>query len=229
MKSIYLFAAVTPFVVAASACLGNDPTSWQEGLGISIVAGNLRISATYVRDTSAKLRVSVFELAPCYAFHARTGCRTDEVWKLRRAGLGWGEIAHRLGVHPGTFNKLRKQGLFDNDRFWRDAVCSRYKVPDSDVNDLRKRGYSWMEIAPMAHVCHTSGVDLRDVESRYHNDRNWDHVREHFRGGRKEGIGKPGRMGNEHGHSEKQDKGQGWHGDENPGDRGHGHGRGRKD
>jgi len=56
----------------------------------------------------------------------------DSVITLRQQGLGWGQVAHRLGIQPGVFNQLRvrilgpggkKEGWrWENDRDFRDGL-----------------------------------------------------------------------------------------------------------
>lgn len=73
----------------------------------------------------------------------------------RSQGIGWGQVAHRLGVHPGTFNKDRVwltkhagRDMDDNFRLIVFAVVIQkwFRVPSAEVIVVFKAGQPHMDV-----------------------------------------------------------------------------------
>ncbi len=73
----------------------------------------------------------------------------------RSQGIGWGEVAHRLGVHPGAFNKdrvwLQKHAGRDTDDDFRLIVFAVviqkwFKVPSPEVIVVFKAGQPHIDV-----------------------------------------------------------------------------------
>lgn len=72
---------------------------------------------------------------------------------LRSQGHGWGRIAKDMGIHPGTFNKLRKGFQVESvtDVGFEEAVMiwflsSYYRRPQSSIIGFREQGHPFLGI-----------------------------------------------------------------------------------
>lgn len=65
-----------------------------------------------------------------------------DIYRLKNQGHGWGVIAQRIGMHPGTFNKMRKAGAFDPGGFWPWIVGDRYGLDRRTWDEAVRRGAS---------------------------------------------------------------------------------------
>lgn len=72
---------------------------------------------------------------------------------LRSRGHGWGRIAKDMGIHPGTFNKLRKgfQVETATDVGFEEAVLiwflsEYYRTPQSSIIGFREQGHPFLGI-----------------------------------------------------------------------------------
>lgn len=97
-----------------------------------------------------------------------------------RHGWGWGQIAHRLGVHPGAFNKQRVWAK-KNDKAIGEQVLVRsmagyWGLPVSHVKAMRGRNYPAREIALAANVAAQSGKPFGDVLKARASKQSWKDV-----------------------------------------------------
>ncbi len=167
-------------VVAAAAAIMLPTASVAENLfdriGLAIIADRYGIRAQLAIDFQERSQQSAFDLAPLFSVCKHTGRSADDVWKLRRQGLGWGQIAHKLGMHPGTFNKLRKSGEFDKDAIWTSICKERYGAKDAEIRSIKKRGGSMSDVLAACHIAKESHRGPGEVFTRFEKDRDWDHV-----------------------------------------------------
>jgi len=124
----------------------------------------------YVHERSGR---SVYDLAPIYegAYYFKRSPQV--VYQLRNEGLGWGQIAQRCGMHPGTFNKLRKEGRFDRDRFWTTAYSQRFGTSPDRIEVIRKRGGTLEDVLGAVVIGKLTNRDPGTVYDRYQTDRSW--------------------------------------------------------
>ncbi len=127
----------------------------------------------YVREQSGR---SVYDMAPIYegAYYFKRSPQT--IYQLRNEGLGWGQIAQRCGMHPGTFNKLRKEGKFDRDRFWTTAYSQRFGTTPDRIDVIRKRGGTLEDVLGAVVIGKLTNRDPGTVYDRYQTDRSWSKV-----------------------------------------------------
>ncbi len=145
-----------------------------EQIALSILSEKFGIGRQQALDFQSQSNQNVFDAAPVYSTSYYTHRPVNEVWKLRQQGLGWGEIAHRLGMNPGQFNKLRKSGAFDRNAIW-DSVCrDRYGARESDLAAIRRRGGSVRDALPACIIANRSHTSPATVYQRYQRDRDWD-------------------------------------------------------
>jgi hypothetical protein len=151
---------------ACSVTYASSPTLGQfnkeiERIGAMILSGQLGLPQDEILRTSDRYDRSVYDLAPLYSIQRQTRRSSDEIWRLRQSGLGWGQIAQRLGMHPGTFNKMRVRGEFDNDWRWDDIMRDRYGWSDSQIRERRKRGDRWTVLFQEAETRKKSGKGMK--------------------------------------------------------------------
>lgn len=182
MKSIgrFLFVAIASVAITSSAKAADD---WVERLGVALLSKQLGIDPELVLGTCRTSRVTVYEYAPVFVLHRSTKRNPTEIMRLRRSGLGWGEIAKRIGMHPGTFNQMRVRGDFETDRFWSSIVRDRCALSDREIARMRSDGVDWPELSAIAFVAREAGVKPDKVRSRWESDKDWSKVRGHFKVG----------------------------------------------
>lgn len=137
MRKLLSFGLAAGFL-AVSATSHAD--SLLEKIAVAVLADKFGIDTRQVIILQEQTHLPVYELAPIYEGAHYFKCSPSTVWQLRRQGLGWGQIAHKVGMHPGTFNKLRNQGAFDRDRFWATSYRERFAVPTERVVVIQKAG-----------------------------------------------------------------------------------------
>ena len=133
-----------------------------QAAAVAIIADHFGLDVDLVVKVKRAGKVTTEDLVLLFALLYLAGSDdADFAVGLRGKGHGWGEIAHRLGIHPSTFNKLRKRvlgpagalkrgkwqsdedfkrGLFIivlSDRFGVEATLMREKVEEGNsLNDL---------------------------------------------------------------------------------------------
>lgn len=101
----------------------------------------------------------------------------DDIYRMRRSGMGWGEIAHSIGMHPGDFNKARKNGKFGSDRdvfgdIWRDRLNQR-KAPSSDIDWALSQGIKYRDAYIADQIARARNFSLRGLLDNFRRYRNW--------------------------------------------------------
>jgi len=126
-------------------------------------------------------RGDIFDLGPTLSMSRYGNASANDVQRLRASGMGWGEIAHKIGMHPGTFNKLRKQGYFDRDPFWDDVVKRRYGTRQEDIDIVRRRGGRLEDILGAVVIGKATNRKPADVYDQYRRDKDWDRTADKFK------------------------------------------------
>jgi hypothetical protein len=141
-------------------------------VAVQVLADKFKIDLNQLEVLRTRSKESAADLAPyaAGAYHFRS---TDRVWALRRQGLGWGQVAHKLGMHPGTFNKLRNSGAFDKGRIWGDVFKGRYGAREQDLVVLRRRTPRLEEILGAVIVAKATGKSPQEVYDRYEDLKSW--------------------------------------------------------
>lgn len=153
MKRILLavFAAVPIWAAAddgaLAAVMRTNKLSSLEAAAVVVVADVLGLDADFVISTGRRTGASPSVYSPALILSERCHKPFSEVWKAR--GKGWGQVAHSIGMHPGTFNKLRKQGHSVEQIIWIDALHKRYGVSHGLYDSWRKRGLSHGRVLEM--------------------------------------------------------------------------------
>lgn len=136
-----------------------------------VLAKVLGVDVNLVLNDSRSYGIPVYEQGPVWYIAHECHRPVPTVWELRRRGMGWGEIAHQMGIHPGTFNKMRKRGEFD--RFW-PAMASNCGVSGTSWDGYRRRGVSDRDIIVAVGVSGGNGRNIDHVISKRRSSGYWD-------------------------------------------------------
>jgi hypothetical protein len=160
--------------ISAQAQISRDSI---EQVGIMILAERLGIDPGLILSTRQRTNASVYDLAPVFAIQRDVRShRPEDIWEMRRRGMGWGEIAKEIGMHPGTFNKMRNAGEFDVNHIWRDSVSGGFGLDANTVQRLRNMGLTWQDISTASVLSAESGRSIWQVVDLYRSTRNWSTV-----------------------------------------------------
>ncbi len=145
-----------------------------EKIAAELLADRFGISLDKVLGIRRETREDVWDLGPVVSMSRYGNRDANEVQRLRASGMGWGEIAKQIGMHPGTFNKLRNQGYFDREPFWDDVIRRRYNVRQDDINVIRKRGGRIEDVLGSIIIAKATRRQPSDVYSKYRTTKSWD-------------------------------------------------------
>lgn len=126
--------------------MGDSKLSATEAAAAIVIADALGMKV------DAFIRISNSKSAPCsdvgvaMVISNHSGRSLDYVLGHRPKGEGWGNVAKRMGMHPGDFNKRRVKGHSFDSMIWINLLSERYKVREDDYDKCRKRGLSDLEI-----------------------------------------------------------------------------------
>ncbi|MBI5708068.1 MAG: hypothetical protein HZC36_13890 [Armatimonadetes bacterium] len=143
-------------------------------IAAEILAAKFGAQLPDVLNLGASSGLSMANLAPIYSMSAKGNTKAETVWRLRQEGLGWGQVAHRIGMQPGRFNKLRRAGAFDSGRIWSSALGSRFGVPTYRVLRIYRRGASPEDAIGSILVARRSNRTPERVFSEYRRSHNWE-------------------------------------------------------
>lgn len=122
--------------------LNKREISLEEAAIAAVVAKSLNLDVNYLFGLSRDYGMPVYRIAPCLYLDRYSDRDFNHIYTLRQQGLGWGEIAHRLGIHPGTFNKMRKKGDFERV-IWGDMLYKGYGYKPEDLVGLLDPKTDW--------------------------------------------------------------------------------------
>lgn len=161
----------------ATGLLALSASAWSnnvlERIAIAVLAEKFGIDRSDVTTLQQQTRLPVYELSPILEGSHYFKQRPSTVWKLREEGLGWGQIAQRIGMHPGQFNKLRNQGAFDRDRFWTSSYRDRFGASDSQIAVVRKRGGTLEDVLGAIVIGKLTNKPPQDIYARYQTEKSW--------------------------------------------------------
>jgi len=165
--------------IAFSAALAGSARadSILDRIAAEVLAAKFGIKTAEVARVRTASGLSMFDVAPIFSASSYGRTRADTVWQLRRQGLGWGQVAHRIGMHPGTFNKLRVAGAFDSGRIWSRTLGSRFAVPESRVRAVLGRGASPQDSIAAILIAKATHRSPQAVFDEYRGGRDWERIR----------------------------------------------------
>ncbi len=148
-KLLFALALASAFAVSFSPQLANatdisvlvrkNNVSILEAAAIAVLADALGMDAAILIEFGNRNRASAYDYGPAFILGHDCHRSPKDVWAMRKAGKGWGVIAKELGMHPGTFNKMRVNGDFDRG-IWMSALSRRYSVGSKDYAFLQGKG-----------------------------------------------------------------------------------------
>ncbi len=142
-----------------------------EAAAAVVIADALGIKINALVTTSRNTREPFSVLGPALVISRNSDRDLAYVLKHKPKGQGWGNVAKNMGMHPGTFNKMRVQGGSFDSMCWKNMVNTKYNFPEKDYDRARKQGLSDMEVVlavVMANGKTTTAFDkaMKDVVAK---------------------------------------------------------------
>jgi hypothetical protein len=173
INRIFSVALISGLVSVAAV---SHADSLLERIAMAVLADKFGINTQEVNVLRQQTQLPVYQLAPIYEGSRYFAQKPSTIWQLRNQGLGWGEIAHRVGMHPGTFNKLRKKGAFDQDQFWQTSYRERFNVPTQQVVVMRKAGGSLEDVLGAIIVGKLTKQNPSTVYNQFQAQKSWNTI-----------------------------------------------------
>ena len=128
-----------------SRVMGDHRLSPLEAAAAIVIGDALGINIESLVQTQRTTNTSFGTLGPAMVISRDTGQSLDYVLQNKPKGEGWGNVAKRLGMHPGAFNKMRaKGGTFEN-QVWMNMLHSKYQFPESEYSRVKRQGLTDLE------------------------------------------------------------------------------------
>jgi hypothetical protein len=117
-----------------------------EAAAAIVIGDALGLKVDVLVRTSRDTKESFGVLGPAIVISRNSGHDLGHVLKNKPKGEGWGNVAKRLGMHPGDFNKMRVQGGSFEAMCWMNMLNTKYRFPQKDYERAQKSGLSDLEI-----------------------------------------------------------------------------------
>lgn len=169
MKHLWMPLAAILLVAPATS----QAQSLLEKIAITVLADRYGIDTSQVSLFQRQTNLSVYDLAPTYQASYYFKRSPSTIRQLRNQGLGWGEIAHRVGMHPGTFNKLRQQGAFDRDQIWTNSYRERFNAPTQQVYEIRRSGGTLEDVLGSILIGRMTSKDPQTIYNQFREQKSW--------------------------------------------------------
>lgn len=181
--------------LSMTAIIRDHKLSATEAAAAILIADALKLDATFVINTSKSTGMAIVDIGPAFYISHHTRRPVTEVCKKRK-GKGWGVIAKEMGMHPGTFNKMRVQGDFDRV-CWVNLANTRYRLSEKDFKGLESHGMGRGDVLATLVISGGDRNKFSGVVSDWKKDKSW---KSHGKGGSSDkggskGKGNPGGKG----------------------------------
>jgi hypothetical protein len=173
--------------LSMTAIVRDHNLSATEAAAAILIADALKLDATFVINTSKSTGMAIVDIGPAFYISHHTHRPVTEVCKKRK-GKGWGVIAKEMGMHPGTFNKMRVQGDFDRV-CWVNLANSRYRLTDRDFKSLESHGMGRGDVLATFVISGGDRNKFSGVVGEWKKDKSW---KSRGKGGGKSGSGDKG-------------------------------------
>ena len=185
--------------LAVLAVLCCTPPAWSDlDIGVGVVLADLDLGEALLIGAIGEFFGLETSVVACYHKDHKMGLPeiVGSIYLARLAGVehhrvagsksrghGWGRIANDLGIHPGTFNKLRKG--FDigkgSDASFEEAVLiwflsEYYGTPQSKILKLRRATQPLLTIFVALDLASKSGRSLGHVLGERSRGASWKHT-----------------------------------------------------
>lgn len=184
---VLLMAASTTGPVWAGLDLKAGVAVSDLSLGEALLAG--AVGQFFGLDTHVvpfyreKQKMSLPEVLMTIYLAKVAGCDPHRVAGLKSRGHGWGRIANDLGIHPGTFNKLRKGFNVDKatDLEFEEAVliwflAEYYGQPQDSILKLKKNKHPLLNIFLALDISSKSGKPVAHLLKTHKKGKSWKSV-----------------------------------------------------
>ncbi|MCW5942814.1 MAG: hypothetical protein KIS66_11310 [Fimbriimonadaceae bacterium] len=168
---------VASVAIVASLASSAKADSVLEQIAIQLLASKFGVNTADITRVQSLTGLSTTEVAPIFSASKLGNTQVDTIVRLRKEGLGWGEVAHRIGMDPGTFNKLRSVGAFDSGPIWNNTLANRFAVPRADVWATQRRGASLQDQIAAILIARSSGRTPLVVYEEYRKVKDWEPIR----------------------------------------------------
>lgn len=158
--------------VSMTAIIRDHKLSATEAAAAVLIADALKLDATFVISTGRNTGAPLVALGPAFVLSRECGRPVGDIWRLRRQGKGWGVIAKEMGMHPGTFNKMRRNGDFDRNA-WVVLAEKRYSYRDDDFRGLEKQGLGRGDVITAVVISGGDRSKMKSAVSDYKRDKSW--------------------------------------------------------
>ena len=142
-----------------------------EAAAAILIADALKLDATFVINTSKSTGMAIVDIGPAFYISHHTRRPVTEVCKKRK-GKGWGVIAKEMGMHPGTFNKMRVQGDFDRV-CWVNLANTRYRLSERDFKGLESHGMGRGDVLATLVISGGDRNKFSGVVGEWKKDKSW--------------------------------------------------------
>ena len=173
-----------------STVLTAQERGWEQALIELAVSKFFEVKPETVQQTVAaapktETRSTYGELPASLFVGKAGGVDWSRVMRLRQQKKGWGQIAHDLGIHPGTFNKLRKQlGLGTGTPKagkaeagpWVIILSRYYGLDRADIEKLIARGIPLADVAFALNAAARTGKSFEEILRLQQQLGNWEKV-----------------------------------------------------
>lgn len=111
-----------------------------------LIGKSLGLDLDFLIDQGHRHHQSITVIGPALIISRDTGHDLGYVLRHKPKGKGWGKVAKDLGMHPGTFNKMRKEGMSFEAIIWMSMLGDKYKFSGKDYKRYRKQGLTDIEL-----------------------------------------------------------------------------------
>lgn len=118
--------------------LNKNQVSVFDAAAAMVIADAIGLDAQAIIREVRPYGVTIWETAPAWILYHESGRPFSTIWGYKKKGKGWGVIAKEIGMHPGTFNKMRKNGSFDV--YCHHTVFVHHGLTDSSIDRWYSRG-----------------------------------------------------------------------------------------
>ncbi|MCH8978182.1 MAG: hypothetical protein IH945_02935 [Armatimonadetes bacterium] len=123
----------------------HDITATEAAAGI-LIGKSLGLDLDFLIDQGHRHHQPIIVIGPALIISRDTGHDLGYVLRHKPKGKGWGQVAKEMGMHPGTFNKMRKQGVSFESMVWMNMLGERYHFSDRDYKRYRREGLTDIEL-----------------------------------------------------------------------------------
>ncbi len=167
---------------SVTAIARKEGLTWQEAVGVILLAEVLDVDVTLILTTRREAKQPVFAIAPAIVIGSVTGRSPSSILAEKSKGQGWGVIAHRLGLHPGMFNKHRVWlEKASDDEFglavWGLVLTKAFGIGQDQITSWQKMALSVPDMMALAQAAQGSKTPPDKVLDLWKKEKDWDKVR----------------------------------------------------